>query len=269
MTPPSVSQSLPWLTRWHLLPDGEPVQTAGSLLIPVRRAGVSAMLKITREHEERRGSELMVWWAGKGAARVLDHDGDALLLERATGARRLDVMALQGQDDTATRILCASADRLHEQAGGPASLVPLDVWFRALAPAAVTHGGVLVRSSAVAQALLAEPQEPVALHGDLHHGNVLDFDARGWLAIDPKGLAGERGFDFANMLCNPIGPHAREPGRLVRQASVITGAARLDRRRLLSWVLAYAGLSAAWTIAVGGDPGHALAIAGIAARELG
>jgi len=26
---------------------------------------------------------------------------------------------------------------------------------------------------------------------------------RGWLAIDPKGLCGERGFDFVNIFCNP------------------------------------------------------------------
>jgi aminoglycoside/hydroxyurea antibiotic resistance kinase len=44
------------------------------------------------------------------------------------------------------------------------------------------------------------------LHGDLHHGNVLDFGLRGWLAIDPKGLLGERGFDFANIFTNPISP---------------------------------------------------------------
>jgi streptomycin 6-kinase len=52
--------------------------------------------------------------------------------------------------------------------------------------------------------LLAEPREVGVLHGDLHHGNVLDFGVRGWLAIDPKGLLGERGFDFANIFTNPI-----------------------------------------------------------------
>lgn len=41
------------------------------------------------------------------------------------------------------------------------------------------------------------------LHGDLHHGNVLDFGPLGWLAIDPKGLHGESGFDYANILSNP------------------------------------------------------------------
>ena len=40
--------------------------------------------------------------------------------------------------------------------------------------------------------LLAEPREVCALHGDLHHDNVLDFGPRGWLAIDPHALVGER-----------------------------------------------------------------------------
>jgi streptomycin 6-kinase len=42
-----------------------------------------------------------------------------------------------------------------------------------------------------------------ALHGDLHHENVLDFGERRWLAIDPHGLHGERFFDFANIFTNP------------------------------------------------------------------
>jgi len=32
----------------------------------------------------------------------------------------------------------------------------------------------------------AAPREVGVLYGDLHHGNVLNFDAHGWLAIDPK-----------------------------------------------------------------------------------
>jgi type IV secretion system protein VirD4 len=36
--------------------------------------------------------------------------------------------------------------------------------------------------------LLAEPRDVGVLHGDLHHDNVLDFGARGWLAIDPNDI---------------------------------------------------------------------------------
>ncbi len=79
-----------------------------------------------------------------------------------------------------------------------------------------------------------------------HHGDVLDFGVRGWLAIDPKRVRGERGYDYANLICNPDLPTATDPKRLRRQLQVISEAAGLDRQRLLQWVLAFAGLSAAW-----------------------
>jgi streptomycin 6-kinase len=50
--------------------------------------------------------------------------------------------------------------------------------------------------------------------------------------------------------------------------AVIADAARLDRGRLLRWVLAYAGLSAAWTLDDGDDASLALGVAELAAREL-
>ena len=106
------------------------------------------------------------------------------------------------------------------------------------------------------------------MHGDLHHDNVLDFGARGWLAIDPKRLVGERGFDFANIFCNPNFAAATAPGRLARQAAIVADATRLDRKRLLQWVLAYAGLSAAWILDDGDDAALDLAVAQIAANEL-
>ena len=97
-------------------------------------------------------------------------------------------------------------------------------------------------------------QVPVVLHGDLHHDNILDFGARGWLAIDPQGLWGERGFDFANIFTNPdlsdpARPVATQPGVFQRRVAVVAQAAGLERRRLLQWILAWSGLSAAWFIA--------------------
>jgi streptomycin 6-kinase len=47
-------------------------------------------------------------------------------------------------------------------------------------------------SAETAHALLAAPREITVLHGDIHHDNILHFGERGWLAIDPKGLIGER-----------------------------------------------------------------------------
>jgi streptomycin 6-kinase len=261
----------PWLDRWALTPDGEPIATHSSVLLPVRRGDVPSMLKVATAEEERPGAALMAWWGGEGAARVLARERDALLMERVEGGRSLAEMARAGVagDNEASRLLCAAAARLHARAGEPPpGLVPLSRWFAALEPAAARHGGVLREAAAVARELLAAPREVVVLHGDLHHGNVLDGGPRGWLAIDPKGLLGERGFEFANIFCNPDFAVAAAPGRLARQATVVAAAAKLDRPRLLRWVLAYAGLSAAWTLEDGEHPELALGVAEIAAREL-
>jgi streptomycin 6-kinase len=257
------------LRRWRLTPDGAPRFTATSALLPVSLAGRAAMLKIARVQEERAGAALMVWWRGNGAARVLGYDGDALLLERACGARSLREMAMSGGDDVASRAICAVAARLHApRLPEPPPVTPLARWFADLEMAARTHGGILQTCADTAHTLLAEPREVVVLHGDLHHDNVLDFGARGWRAIDPKGLYGERGFDFANILCNPDLPVARDPVRFARQVEVVAATAQLERRRLLEWILAYAGLSAAWFIADGQPEKADLSVAKIALAKL-
>jgi streptomycin 6-kinase len=83
-------------------------------------------------------------------------------------------------------------------------------------------------------------------------------------------LIGERCFDYANLFCNPEAAIAIAPGRLVRQVGVVAEAANLERQRLLKWILAHAGLSAAWILGDGEwEPAKtALAVAELAAAEL-
>ncbi|HEY2177570.1 MAG TPA: aminoglycoside phosphotransferase family protein [Caulobacteraceae bacterium] len=261
----------PWMRLWRLEPDGQPFVTPwGSHLAPVTQAGVPAMLKVAHGEEERRGAALMAWWAGEGAARVLAWSDPALLLERAEGSRSLAAMARAGDDDAAMRILCAAAERLHtpRPAPRPQSLVPLDRWFAALGAGAGRRGGLFAAAWTVARGLLAAPRDAAPLHGDLHHDNVLDFGPRGWLAIDPKGLIGERGFDYANMVCNPDIVVAGAPGVLARRAKIICQESGLEPRRHLQWVLAYAALSASWNLDSGGDAAPAVRMAELAAAEL-
>jgi streptomycin 6-kinase len=220
--------------------------------------------------DEAAGGLLMAWWDGRGAARVLAHEGGAILLERAEGRVSLAELARTGRDDDAARIICTFIAELHASRATPLpGLVTLDRWFADLFPTAASRGGVLSSSAATARALLACPQDVVALHGDIHHGNVLDFGERGWLAIDPKGLVGERGFDHANLFLNPDHGTATAPGRLARRIGIVAEAARLEPERLLRWVLAWAGLSAVWSAADGEPPDTALAVAELAAAELG
>lgn len=243
----------PYLTRWALQPDGEPIRTPGSDLLPVRYEGLPAMLKLARDREEKIDARVMRWWDGEGAARVYRHEGDALLMERATGPGSLMRMALEGADDTASRIACATIAPLHRPRGSPPDgLATLREWFASLW-LVEGEGGVFTPAAATARELLGSQRDVVVLHGDIHHENVLDFGERGWLAIDPKRVIGERGYDYANLICNPELPTVTRPERFARQVAVIAEASGLGRRRLLQWVLAYAGLSAAWFLEDGDE----------------
>jgi len=260
----------PWLARWDLTPDGEAFATKYvSRLMPVRHDGQPAMLKLAGHEEERRGGILMDWWGGLGAVRVLAREGDALLMERASGPRSLAAMARDGRDDEATTIMCEVAAGLHapRAATPPDSLVPLERWFRSLRLAAARDGGPFAAALPTAEALLASAHDVVVLHGDFHHDNVLDGAERGWLAIDPKGLIGERGFEYANLFRTPDVEIALDPARLCARLAIVSAAAGLDPKRLLDWIYAYAVLGAAWSLESGHDAGPGLAIAALARAE--
>lgn len=257
-----------YLRRWNLMRAGGPIITPSSELLPVLHDGLPAMLKVAKTEEEERGNRLMAWWAGEGTAAVLAQDGPALLMERAMGRASLADMARSGRDEEATRLICRAANGLHASNKGLPELTRLEDWFADLAPAAIKHGGILVAAAAVARDLLASQPERKVLHGDIHHGNVLDFGKRGWRAIDPKGLLGERTFDFVNILRNPTQDVATTPGRLARHAAFIAEETGLDRNRLLQWTVAFAGLSAAWLLAEGDDPHLDLRVAEIASVAL-
>lgn len=169
-----------YLKRWELTLDGDAFVSLNGHLLPVRYHGTPAMLKISPEPEEQAGNRLMAWWDGQGAAPVLAHDGEALLMERASGVRSLMDMVNCGQDDEAIRILCAAAGRLHTPRTQPApALVPLLQRFEALWGAAATHQGVFEQSAKAARELLHAPRDVGVLHGDIHHAMYWTSALRG------------------------------------------------------------------------------------------
>ncbi|WID99646.1 aminoglycoside phosphotransferase family protein [Bosea vestrisii] len=246
----------PWLARWQLKPAGKPIRTHASQLLPVLLDGQPAMLKLPEIEDERLGYLQLDYWDGDGAARLLarSENGEAMLIERATGTRSIAAMARSGAagDDEATVILCDAIAALQKPRGpAPSGLIPLEVWFKDLFPMAQERGGILARSAAAATELLPAQREIVPLHADLHHDNVLDFEGRGWLAIDPKSVIGDRAFEYTILFCDPDladpePPVAPLPGRFERRLEIVLAKSGLERERLLKWILAWCGLSAAW-----------------------
>lgn len=238
------------LRAWGAEPTGETWVTGSSHLAAGVRDAVPVMLKVATIEEERRGSRLLAWWGGHGGVPVLEADDDAVLMVRATGRRDLTAMSAAGRDDEAEAVLADAVLALHAMPAPPAALglVPLRTWFRELIDRP-QDDPLQQRAASIARDLLAAGGPVVALHGDVHHGNVLDLGDR-WAAIDPKGLLGHPAFDVANVLCNPTEATAvrRVDPRLDRFADRLA----LDRDLLAAWAVAWCGLSLAWQRGVPG-----------------
>ena len=194
------------------------------------------MLKVLKQtSDEQAGAEVLRYFAGAGAVRLLASDAGGLLMERADGDRSLVAMAVSGDDEQAAGILAGCVGQLHgaRDHDAPDGLIRLSNWFLALFERQAQLP-VLTRCADIARRLLATERETVVLHGDLHHDNVL-HSARGWLAIDPKGLIGERTYEVANLLCNPqpYGDIVHRRERMLRLAMLYAERLGLDVQRVL------------------------------------
>ncbi len=209
------------------------------------------------------------WWSGevasafdgRGMARVYEHAGGAMLLERLRPGQPLTRMAIGESDERATRILACLVAAMSP--GSPPSHAPsVEQWVDGFDRYALS-GDRRIESELVATARdvfvdLAESQRNTRLlHGDLQHSNVLLDAERGWVAIDPKGVIGEVECELSAMLRNPTErPDLfTDPATIERRVDQLASELNLDRHRIVGWAFAQAVLSAIWQIEDGGTSG--------------
>jgi streptomycin 6-kinase len=264
-----------YLQMWNLSDPQLLAETVTSRVYTVTTGEERVILKLLTPlgvQDERNGAVALRCFAGQGAVRLLREDEQAHLLEYAEG-EDLTTLVKRGEDDRATAIIADVLNRLHAacKESLPEGLTPLRTWFRSLFRRAEGDrrdglDSIYRRAASIAENLLADPYEVRVLHGDIHHENIRHHAQRGWLAFDPKGLVGERTFDAANTLCNPV--HMPElvenEDRLLRNAEILAQALGIDLSRILAFVFAYVCLSASWLLEDGQYPRHELRIAEIA-----
>jgi streptomycin 6-kinase len=222
--------------------------------------GTEAVFKIGpwEDGEIGREIEALRQYDGQGACRLLASDPSrkAMLLERLRPGEMLLATAAR-DDDAATRIGAEVMQRLWQPAETlpePGRFKPLADWFtRAFSLHRATYGGpgpfpaaVLDRAEAITHHLLSSAPRQVLLHGDFHHYNVLSADRSPWLAIDPKGMLGDPGYEVGPFLLNPRGP-PKSAALLKRRLDVFAEALAYDRTRLQEWGIAHGVLSACWS----------------------
>jgi streptomycin 6-kinase len=195
--------------------------------------------------------------------RVLEADVErgALLLERLTPGTPLSEVE---DDASAMSIAAGVMRRLHrplpERHPFP-SIATLAADLDALRPMFGARAGpipvrLVDEAKALFADLIASQGDVVLLHGDLHHDNILRSQRDDWLAIDPKGVAGERAYETGALLRNPAAL-LRQPAPeriLARRIDQLSSELDLNRQRVRGWALAQAVLAAAWGVQDTGEP---------------
>jgi streptomycin 6-kinase len=227
------------------------------------------VLKVVHEAaDEWHSGAVLAAFGGGRFARVLRHRPGAVLMERLEPGADLTGLVRDGHDDEATAILASIAAQ--RPAAAPASATRAETWIDSFRRYSSSGDGQiaaeLLDAGLASYARLCATQTAARLlHGDLQHYNVLS-SARGWVAIDPKGIVAEVAFEAGALLRNPhSAPHLMNDAGVVRQrAARFAQCLELDPRRVLEWGFAQAVLSLVWSREDGhaiqpGDPAFVLA----------
>lgn len=238
--------------RWGVT-IGEPLPSHRSLVLAVRQSGGEpAVLRAAfRGWPESCALPSLEAWGGNGAVRLLADDPVAgvCLLERASPGAALSGL-VPTDDVKATEVVGALLGRLWRAEQPAVELPGLNAYPPPFATYLDVHGGrgplpqpLVVDAGRMLGELLASSDEsgpPVLLHGNLHHGNVLSSasHAGGWVAVDPKGMLGDRCYDLAAMLRQPtpwVGQHD-DPGAVLRRRLYqLSSQLGVDEDRARAW----------------------------------
>lgn len=194
---------------------------------------------------------------GNGAVKLLRFDENrcALLLERLLPGEDLTELCRE-DDEQATAIAVNVMRKIWSAPFEPNEFPDLEKWTASFRRAENTDFSR--RHFETAQKFfdeLIDSSEKRSLHGDLHHQNILSAEREPYLAIDPKGIVGDIGFEIAVFLNNPRGWILSRPNRkqiLDKRIEQFSRAFEIESVELRKWAYAEAVLSAWWTFEGGG-----------------
>lgn len=201
--------------------------------------------------------DALAHYAGRGMVQLLEcsRDTGVMLLERLKPGTPL---VHERDDRSATSIAAGIMRQLRQPPPHDHSFPTVAKWAMGLQRLRKRFDGgtgpfparLVVMAEQLFRELQASAAEPVLLHGDLHHWNIVAAERQPWLALDPKGVVGEPAYEPGAMLRNPCPDILKEPDPariLARRADQFADELALDRERIVGWAIAQAMLSAWWS----------------------
>jgi streptomycin 6-kinase len=261
-----------YLELWNLQIDPLfHVSLSFNFVLPVVDANGKALMLKLGPHPKgrRREGQMLKLYAGRAAARLLASDDDqgVLLIERLRPGRDLRSFLSRGElsDSAATEVAAKTIKTLlahAESAPVFMELPSVSVWglgfekfMRENQRGTSFPTEKILKADRIYKNLVASQKSVVALHGDLHHANILQQESQGsadsWFAIDPKGVEGDPAFEVGAFLRNPMRELAQQPGleKLLRERlGVLCSTLGFETDRVWGWAYAQAVLAAIWAV---------------------
>lgn len=202
-------------------------------------------------------------YAGRGMVKLLEADFEeqVFLLERIRPG--VELVNLE-DDDKRTRIACQVMKQLWTPAPADRPFLTVENWTAGFSKLRPHYNGatgpfpanLVEAADEIFADLIPSQMDRVLLHGDLHHWNILSATRQPWLALDPKGVVGEREYEIGALLRNPDLDHYNrvELKKIQdRRIAILVEMLGFERQRLLGWGTAQAVLSAWWSVEDHGD----------------
>jgi streptomycin 6-kinase len=201
------------------------------------------------EHEQ----EALKVFNGDGIARLIDCDlaRGITIIEKVSPGYMLSTVK---DDVEATKIAANVIKHIWRDAPRDSSIPTLkdreNGMKHILAKHPNGHGpiskDILQRAVHMYEHMNATTKKAYLLHGDFHHYNVLKGE-NGWIAIDPKGLIGEKECDLIQYLLNCL-PKENAAEVIEQRINIFVDELKLDKSRLIKWGYCHTVLATCWGI---------------------
>lgn len=205
------------------------------------------------EHE----AECLHRYDGEGAPFVLEHDSalGAMLIERILPGTNIKEL----NDITAIEAAVSVMERLHQASISNTNLPTVQDWWLGFQRLRKVYSGstgplpgkLVDEAESIFAELAGSMNDPVLLHGDLHHENVLAGSRLPWIAIDPQGVIGEPAYEVGAFLRNPFPDLLGRKGLdkvLEQRVAAFSELLGIEKDRIAGWGYSQAVLSAIWTL---------------------
>lgn len=193
------------------------------------------------------------FYNSNSCVKLIDYDANynAILLEELKPGNSLKTLFLH-QDELAAVHAANLIKRLTSNSlKDTANFPKIEHWLEGLA-SEKTDNKILNyhinKAKFLSSKLLNSAREPVFLHGDLHHDNIL-LSGNSWIAIDPKGVIGEADYEVGAFIRNPskeLIAHPAVKEIIYKRFEIFAKLLNLDEHRIREWCYVQAVVASCW-----------------------